>query len=81
MVGGQRRYLFWCLYVAMLVVAGYGRMIERILRESGGFWRSHAPEGAPEEAGGQPFAVRRSRVKWLLSPSACTTKIFGHWEG
>ena len=33
----------WWVYVAIVCAFGYGRMIERLARESGGFWSQFGP--------------------------------------
>lgn len=38
-----RHEWIWWLYMALLVAAGYGRMIERVAKDSGGFWSQCGP--------------------------------------
>lgn len=41
--GGVKGKLFWWLYIMFVVSVGYGRMIERLVKSSGGFWSQFGP--------------------------------------
>ena len=39
----DRQYMFWWLYSAAICAVGFGRMLERLVIESGGFWSQFGP--------------------------------------
>lgn len=61
--GGARSKLFWWLYIIFILSVGYGRMIERLVKSSGGFWSQFGPAiGATILAIGLIYWLQSKRI-------------------